>query len=270
MAEDLQQERNRLTNRMREQLRRYFPAFLELADDPGEEAAMQIWELAFTPAAAASATKGSVAAILRKARIRRFDAEHVLTVLRQEPVSVAAGTTAAAVAHLRLLIARVRLVNQQIKTCRTELQQRIDRMAEDVAAGQESEQRDVAIIHSMPGIGLIVLATLLAEAASLLRERDYQALRSLAGIAPITRRSGKKLVVVMRQACHERLRNAMYHWARVATQHDPVAKDRYKALRARGKSHGQALKSVGDRLLGVLCAMLRDQTDYRMPEASAA
>lgn len=270
MAEDLQQERNRLTNRMREHLRRYFPAFLDLAEDPGEEAAMQIWELAPTPAAAANTTKSHVAAILKKTRIRRFDAEHVLTVLSQEPVKVAGGTTAAAVAHITLLIARVRLVNQQIRTCRTELQQRIDRMAEDVPPGQEREQRDVAIIHSMPGIGLIVLATLLAEAASLLRARDYQALRSLAGVAPITRRSGKKLVVVMRQACHDRLRNAIYHWARVAMQHDPIAKDRYKALRARGKSHGQALRSVGDRLLGVLCAMLRDQTDYRMPEVKAA
>jgi hypothetical protein len=70
----------------------------------------------------------------------------------------------------------------------------------------------------------------------------------------------------MRTACHPRIRNAVYHWARVATQTDDIAKARYAALRARGKSHGQALRSIADRLLGVLCAMLRNQTDYRTPQ----
>jgi hypothetical protein len=53
-------------------------------------------------------------------------------------------------------------------------------------------------------------------------------------------------------------------------QNDPVAKARYAALRARGKSHGQSLRAVADRLLGVLCAMLRDQTEYRPPQEVAA
>jgi hypothetical protein len=66
------------------------------------------------------------------------------------------------------------------------------------------------------------------------------------------------------------VRNALYHWSRVAVQNDPVAKARYAALRARGKSHGQSLRAVADRLLGVLCAMLRDQTEYRPPQEVAA
>ena len=37
--------------------------------------------------------------------------------------------------------------------------------------------------------------------------------------------------------------------ARVAAQHDPLSKARYRALRARGFSHGRALRTVGDRLL---------------------
>ena len=40
----------------------------------------------------------------------------------------------------------------------------------------------------------------------------YAALRSLAGVAPVTKRSGKSCVVVRRQACHDRLANAVYHW----------------------------------------------------------
>ena len=49
-----------------------------------------------------------------------------------------------------------------------------------------------------------------------LRRRDYHALRCLCGVAPVTRRSGKSLIVVRRLAAHDRLRDAAYHWARVA------------------------------------------------------
>jgi hypothetical protein len=44
---------------------------------------------------------------------------------------------------------------------------------------------------------------------------------------------------------------AVYDWARVATQHDARRGSRYAALRARGHSHGRALRTVADRLLGM-------------------
>jgi hypothetical protein len=54
--------------------------------------------------------------------------------------------------------------------------------------------------------------------------------------------------------------NALYHWARVAVQHDPRSRAKYAALRLRG--HARALRSVGDRLLNVACAMLRNGTQF--------
>ena len=92
----------------------------------------------------------------------------------------------------------------------------------------------------------------------------------MTGVAPVTKQSGKRCFVIRRTARNPRLHNAVFHWARVAVMRDPVAKCRYSALRARGKSHGQALRSVGDRLLGILCAMLRNQTSYRAPQVPAA
>ncbi len=68
--------------------------------------------------------------------------------------------------------------------------------------------------------------------------------------------------MVRRSACNERLREAVYHWARVAMQTDPQCRERYAALRRRGKSHGRALRTLGDRLLAMACAMLRNQTIY--------
>jgi transposase len=112
----------------------------------------------------------------------------------------------------------------------------------------------------LPGVGRINLATLLAEAAEPLRRRDYPVLRVLSGVAPVTRRSGKARFVLRRSARNTRLRDALYHWARVAMQVDPDSKRRYAALRRRGHSHGRALRTLADRLLAVACAMLESQT----------
>ncbi len=82
----------------------------------------------------------------------------------------------------------------------------------------------------------------------------------MCGVAPVTKRSGKSKIVIRRLAAHRRLCDAVYHWARVAVQHDPTSRAKYAALRQRGHGHARALRSVADRLLAVACAMLQDQT----------
>ena len=63
----------------------------------------------------------------------------------------------------------------------------------------------------------------------------------------------------MDNAAQVRLRNAVFHWARVAVLNDPKCGSRYAALRARGHSYGRALRGVADRLLGVACVLLQRQ-----------
>ena len=75
----------------------------------------------------------------------------------------------------------------------------------------------------------------------------------------MTRRSGKTCLVIRRLACNDRLRNALYHWARVASYRDPTSKERYAVLRQRGHSHGRALRTIGDRLLKLACTLLSRQ-----------
>jgi transposase len=262
IAEDLSVERNRLSNRIREQLWRYFPAMLELENDLGAEWLLDLWETVPTPGKAAHSRETTIAKVLKRNRIRRFDAAHVLEVLRQPPVHVAAGTIEAASAHLATLIARIRLINRQLKDAHQRLDTLIARIPSQETEPGQQKQRDVEILASLPGVGRIVLATLLAEAFDALQRRDYAALRSLTGVAPVTKRSGKSCIVVRRQACHDRLANAMYHWARTAVQHDPKSSAKYAALRSRGHSHGRSLRSVSDRLLNVACAMLKTSTPF--------
>jgi transposase len=216
--------------------------------------------------------EASLARVLKAHRIRRFDAAEALRVLRQKPLQVAAGASEAASAHIRVVAERARLVNRQLKDAHRKLDALCAQLEQpqENEAGQRPEQRDVAILRSLPGIGRINLATLLAEAAEPLRRRDYQILRALSGVAPVTRRSGKMRLVLRRMACNRRLREAVYHWARVAMQVDPASKSRYAALRRRGHSHGRALRSLGDRLLRVACAMLKSQTPFDPDKAQAA
>jgi transposase len=278
MHDELKAERNRLSNQARQQLWRYYPQAIELANgDLAEDWFLDLWSLAPTPAAAAKVSEPAVGRILKKHRIRRVRAARVLEILRQAPLPVASGTTEAAVAHLRALAERLLLVNRQ----RRDVVRQLDRLQDAIAAAAENEpgqicgQRDMAILRSLTGLGRIIIATLLAEASETLRQRDYHVLRACSGQAPVTIRSGKSCYVVRRHACNERLADALYQWARVASQRDPTSKRQYAALRARGIRHGQALRTVGDRLLYMLCTLLTRQTlfdpNYKsQPAAQAA
>jgi transposase len=235
---------------------------LAFDNDLGAQWLLDLWEIVPTPAKAVRIREATIAKVLKRHRIRRWDAAHILDMLRQPPVRVAAGTTEAASAHITTLIARVRLVNRQLKEAHRQLDTLTARLIPSEVAPEQRKQHDVEILASLPGVGRIVLATLLAEAFDALQRRDYAALRSLTGVAPVTKRSGKSCIVVRRQACHDRLANAMYHWARVAVQHDPRSRSKYAALRSRGHSHGRALRSIADRLLAVACAMLKTGTTF--------
>src|SRR5215217_5128689 len=258
LAEELQQERVRLGNRIRQQLWRYYPQLLELSEDVTPEWILELWAVAPTPAKATRLREATVARLLGRHRIRRLDAASVLEVLRQPAITVAAGVTEAAVLHLRSLVARLRLANAEFHQAEQKLGELCVRLSQDAAAAARGPG-DAVILRSLPGVGTITLATLLTEAGDPLGRRDHAALRTLSGVAPVTKRSGKTCVVTMRYAAQVRLRQAVFHWARVAIVHDPKSRSRYEALRARGHSYGRALRGVADRLLGLACVLLRRQ-----------
>ena len=280
-ANDLTRDLGRATNRMRDLLWRYYPQMLALDDNLAAGWLLELWQLAPTPAQGAKLHKETIARILKAHRIRRLDAEQVRTILKEPPLPCAPGVSEAAVGHIRLLVARIRLLNSQIKATQTLIESLCGPLAGpaivepgESVPGQTTEQRDVTILHSLPGIGRNVLGALLAEASEPLRRRDYHAIRALAGQAPVTVRSGKSCFVKRRLACNKRLAMAMYHWGRVAIIHDAKSKQRYAALRARGCTHGRALRGVVERLLKLVCVLLQRQVafdpQYGAKQATAA
>ena len=224
---------------------------------------LDVWERAPTPERGRRIQVRSLARLLAGRRIRRVTADELAGKLRVSGMTVAPGTVEAASSYLQMLLPRLRLVIEQVATAEKRIKQLLSRITDAPDDAGVGEQRDVAIMLSFPGLGILTVATLLAEASQALKTRSYHAIRAHGGVAPITRRSGKgRPVVVMRQACSDRLRNALYHWARVAAQIDETSRGRYAALRARGHRHGRACRTVADRLLSALCAALRDGTTY--------
>jgi len=263
LEDDVRQEQNRLTNQLREQWHRFFPQLLELSPAADESWVWELFQSAPSPAKAAKLSPARIGGILRKHRIRRLEAQQVRAVLAKTALTLAPGAAEAASEHALLLLPRLRLLDRQ----RLEIAQRLEALLGELAAPPDPnseirEHRDAAVLLSLPGVGRQIAATMLSEASQAIAERDYHALRCYAGSAPITRRSGKTTVVLMRRGCNERLRNALYHWARVTVTCEPHSKKTYAEMRAQGHSHGRALRGMSDRWLAVLISMLRHRTLY--------
>jgi len=258
--ETLLEDFRRSANRLRDQLHRFYPQMLEVCSAADEVWLWDLIDLAPTPAHAALLSEEQVQRVLKTHHIRRVTAKEVLACLQARALPVAPGATEAAQAHCEFLLPCLRVLAEQLQACSQQVSALLHTLAEEPSEDQGLS--DVAIVLSLPGVGRKITAWLFAEAAQPLAERDYQMLRTHGGVAPVTKQSGKRRVVVMRRGCNPRLRHALYHMARVAMQRDAHFSSVYTALRAKGQRHGQALRSIGDRLLRILMAMLRDGTCY--------
>ncbi len=255
--EELVTERTRMVNRLRQLFWGYYPQLNEVAGKVFHPWLLELWELAPTPAAARRIRKSSVQKILKNHRIRRISAEGVVAILRSKEISLPEAIVQSRVAHVRTLAERMKIIDRQMK----ETVKLADDMVNSIELRQKAQVRkgkptDIEILRSIPGIGRIILITLLAEAYDLIRRRDYKALRCLAGVAPVTKQSGKTRYVTRRRSASRRLVEALHRWAAVAALCDPVSRVKYASLRARGLRYYRSLRAVGDRLLYVTCALL--------------
>jgi transposase len=258
--ETLLEEFLRTVNRLRDELHRFYPQILQLCSGADEAWLWDLIDLAPTPAHAAELCEEQVRQVLKTHRIRRVKAHEVLACLQIPALPVAPGVAEAAQAHCGFLLPCLRVLAEQLRLCGQQVQALLNTLAEE--PGEAGGPSDVKIVQSLPGVGRKITAWFFAEASQALADRNYEVLRSHGGVAPVTRQSGKRRQVVMRRGCNPRLRNALYHMARVAMQRDRHFARVYAALRAKGQRHGQALRNLADRLLRILMAMLRDRTCY--------
>ena len=279
--EQLVGERVRLSNQWVELLCCYYPEFLKVNKVLTRRWVLALWKKLPTPKHAQRVRVTTIDKLLRKHGAWKQSGDSILAILRQPPLNVSDACVKACVKEIQLLVERLELVQRQLTKVTEGLDQRLEQMSKSSVCGEHSEAEhkppasetrpsDAAIVQSLPGAGRITTATFLAKAGDAIKDRNYQALRCLSGVAPVTQQSGKMHRVQRRRAVDKSISKAAYHMARVAIQHDSVSRRKYLSLRKRGHSHGRALRGVADRLLAVVCAMLRDGTlfEHRAPAAA--
>ena len=247
--------RTRHVLQLRSLLLEYFPAMITAAGGHvGTRDALAVLGVFPDPAATRRLTRARLVAVLRKAgRARNLEptAERFLLTLGGPHLEATPGVTAAGRANAMALLAVITAINAQIEHIEAALADRFD------------AHPDAEIVRSLPGIGTILGARVLGEFGDdPNRYRDARARKNYAGTSPITRASGKTHVVAARFIRNDRLGDACDRWAFAAISSSPGARRLYDEKRAAGKTHGQALRALSNRLVGILHGCLASRTTY--------
>jgi Transposase/Transposase IS116/IS110/IS902 family len=261
--------RQRQVNALRSALREYYPAALAaFGADLADRDAVAILAAAPTPDAGRALSRAKIASALRRAgRQRGIEqrAGEIQTALRADylhaPPTVAGAYGAAARSAIRLIAA----YGFEI----AELEQ---------ALSEHFEQHpDTKIVRSLPGLGTILGARVLGEFGDdRTRFASPKSRKNYAGTSPITKASGRSLIVLARHARNRRLADALEQWAFCSLTHSPGARRYYDQLRARGKTHRQALRQLANRWVAILHICLQpgqlynETTAWQHLEAAAA
>lgn len=122
---------------------------------------------------------------------------------------------------------------------------------------------DADIVRSLPGLGIVLGARVLGEFGDdPNRYADVKSRRNYAGTSPITRASGTKRFVLARHIRNRRLADAIDQWAFCSLTQSPGCRALYDHRRAKGDLHHQALRALGNRLVGILHGCLRHGVNY--------
>ena len=262
--EELERDRRRKSNQLRALLLRFYPALLALC--PGTDE-LWFWELVLLLRSvehAKKVTDKKLTELLQKHRRRLVTLETLRSVIDAKHLHTSPGVAVASFENARVLIESLRLLERQLKAATKARDELLK-----VQVGEADGPSDAELLCSVPGIANKTAAILLVDAALPLQSGQLGLLRALAGVAPVTKRSGKSTSIVMRRACNNRLRQALYHAAGTLARHDQRFATQYRRLCERGHTHARACRGVADRLLTVLVAMMKSRELFRQQPIEA-
>ena len=120
------------------------------------------------------------------------------------------------------------------------------------------------LLRSVPGVGPQLARTLLAQLPEL-GQLDRRRIAALVGVAPYNRDSGQWRGPRRIWGGRASVRAALYMSALVASRHNPVIRDFYQRLLAKGKPKKSALTACMRKLLVILNAILKTNTPWQAP-----
>jgi hypothetical protein len=247
--------RQRHLNQLRNALREFYPGALEVFGTALASAdALAVLGAAPTPAAGRSLSAARIAGALKRGgRERRVSerAQQIQAALRSSQLEAPAVITGAYGEVVRSTVSILGEMTAQIEALGRELQARFE------------EHPDAEILRSLPGLGLVLGARVLAEFGDdPTRYADPKSRKNYAGTSPITKASGRSKVALARFARNRHLADALDMWAFCSLSSSPGARAHYDEHRARGNSHHQALRALANRWVGILHGCLRRRQPY--------
>ncbi|MFC8022142.1 IS110 family RNA-guided transposase [[Kitasatospora] papulosa] len=251
-------DRGQAQNRLRSQLREFYPAILAAFAEHRfglcSIEARTILAAAPTPTAAAQLTRRQLRALLKRAgRVRGIEAEaERLHEVFQRDYMHHLPQVEAAFGHQTSA-----LVRQLDTACRN-----ADQL--EVACTEAfDEHPDASVITSFPGLGSLSGARVLAEIGDdRSRFTNAGSLKAYAGSAPVTRASGKSCVVMSRKVKNQRLAAVGYVWAFSSLTKSPGARAHYDRRREAGDRHTAAQRNLFNRFMGMLYFCLQHDQPY--------
>jgi len=247
--------RQRQTNQLRSMLREFYPAaLLAFGDDLAGRDSLAVVAIAATPDRGKTLTRSKAENALRRAGRQRnitARAEQIRTALGTEQLQARPGLVNAYGASVTALVAVISELARQVAVLEIEVSECFGR------------HPDVEIYLSQPGLGPVLGARVLAEFGDdPTRYADARSRKNYSGMSPITKASGTRRVVLARYARNRRLGDALNLQAFAALGASPGARAYYDHHRARGATHQQALRALGNRLVGILHGCLHRHVTY--------
>ena len=154
-----------------------------------------------------------------------------------------------------------RMIDATLKALEAQLAE-LDHDLDDTVRGCPAWREKEDLLTSVPGIGPITARTLIASLPEL-GTIDRRRLAALVGIAPINRDSGTlrghRAIAGGRTA----VRNVLYMATLTAIRWNPVLRDHYQQLVARGRPKKVAIIACARRLLAILNAIVRSSSPWQ-------
>ncbi|MGH2727072.1 MAG: IS110 family transposase [Actinomycetota bacterium] len=253
---DLIWSRQRQSNRLRNQLREFYPQAIQaFGSDLADPDALAVLERAPSPEQGRRLSEAQIVSALRRGgRQRNLQkrAVEIAEALHSAQLEASALLSRAYAASVEASVAVLREMLTQIAALEGELERAF------------RSHPDAEIYLSLPGLGDVLGARALGEFGDdRARYANPKSRKAYAGTAPITKASGTKRVVLARFARNTHLADACQLWAFAALTRSPGARRYYDALRARGKTHNQALRQLANRLVGILHVCLQRRERYQ-------
>lgn len=206
-----------------------------------------------TPAAASRLRTARIAGFCkRNSYTGRVPAQVLAERLRANLLSGAEGTVAGKSFSAQSFTRLLTLLNEQLAEF------------DDAIAAAVAEHPDAAILASFPGVGPVLTGVLLAEIGEdRTRFPRPEVLLAEAGLAPVTRASGRSRSVRFRYAANGRLREAAMWWAFNSLKVSPWAAHAFRVARdERGQRYHRALRGLAARWTRILWRCWHDGTTY--------